>query len=262
MKNIRIYRCEDSVAGIFTAIYDAWASHYGHDFIKLEVLMEDGCINMELFSDYIMVETDMEKSEKVAGSIRSKISTEVYEMVVKAALSNDPRKADCIYHFLVRGFAMGNRVISHLTDSYVGTMFEINRNVGNEVHLYLGFLRFHELDNHLLVAKFEPKNNVVELVTPHFADRLSGENFVILDVKRKLASIHQKNSPWVMATLNENEMNLLLSDTEEEEEYQNLWKAFFQSITIAERENYVCQRSHAPIHFRKYMLEFENKESK
>lgn len=256
MKNIRVYRCEDSISGIFTAIYDAWASHYGHDFIKIEVQNDENFQNIELFSEYQFVENDMEKAEKVAHSIRQKISEYAYEMVIHAGLSNDSRKANTIYHFLVRGFAMGSKVVNHLTDTYVGTMFEINRNVGNELHNYKGFLRFKELDNGLLLAKYEPKNNITELVMPHFVERLSEENFVILDSKRRLAAVHKKGFPWIMTTLSKENMDELIADSEKEEEYQILWKAFFKSIAINERENYICQRNHAPLHYRKYMIEF------
>lgn len=258
MKNIKIYRCEDSIDGIFTAVYDAWASKYGHDYIKLETIDDNACSNFELFTEYIVVNTDLEKSQKVSRSIKNKISAYAYEMVIHAALSNDSRKADSIYHFLVIGFAMGEQVTRHLANPYVANLFEMNRNVGNEVHHYKGFLRFQEINNELLLAKFQPKNNIVELLTPHFADRLSIENFIILDVNRRLASVHQKHMPWFMTVLSKESMEELLSHADKEEEYEALWKAFFNSIAISERENYQCQRNHAPLHMRKYMIEFQD----
>ena len=33
---MHIFLCEDSIDGIFTGIYDAWASRVGHDRVKLE----------------------------------------------------------------------------------------------------------------------------------------------------------------------------------------------------------------------------------
>ena len=75
-----IFQCEDSLDGIFTAIYDAWDSGYGLMNVRIEVLNgRDDCYNMELFSEYIPVETNEEKAEKVARSIRYKISEEAYE---------------------------------------------------------------------------------------------------------------------------------------------------------------------------------------
>lgn len=259
MKTIRIYQCEDSVEGIFTAVYVAWAARYGHEYIKLEVMNADNVTNLELFSEYIKVEKDSVLADKVAESIRKKISYYAYQMVVRAALSNDSRKGNSIYHFLVRGFAMGAKIVDHLSDQYVQEIFDMNRKVGRDSYYYQEFLRFQELNNKVLLAKIEPKNNVVELITPHFADRLASENFMILDVKRRIATIHKAHSSWFLTYLSEEEVNHLLAMTESQQDYEVLWRAFFDSIAIKERENYTLQRNHVALHYRKYMTEFQRK---
>ncbi len=258
MKQKRIYQCEDSVEGIFSAVYIAWAAKYGHDNIKLEVVAEDTVNNIELFSDYITVTKDSELADKVAEAIRKKISVQAYQMVVRAALSCDERKANSIYHFLVRGFTMGKSVVDHLTDPYVCDIFEMNRRVGTDTHYYQEFVRFIELDNKVLLAKIEPKNNVLELITPHFADRLAGENFMILDVKRRLATIHQSYAKWFLSYLTQDEVDHLLDMSANQQDYEVLWKTFFDSIAIKERENYAFQRNHVALHYRKYMTEFQH----
>jgi hypothetical protein len=40
------------------------------------------------------------------------------------------------------------------------------------------------------------------------------------------------------------------------EPYKKLWKSFFNSIAIKERENLKLQRQHCPLRRRKYMTEF------
>ena len=40
-------------------------------------------------------------------------------------------------------------------------------------------------------------------------------------------------------------------------EDEDLWKCFFKSIAIEERNNPVCQRSFLPLRYRKYMTEFQ-----
>ena len=57
-----IFLCEDSTDGIFTGVYDAWASRLGHGNVKL-ALKED--MNYELFARYLEVEPDGEKAGKV-----------------------------------------------------------------------------------------------------------------------------------------------------------------------------------------------------
>ena len=53
-----IFLCEDSIDGIFTGIYDAWASKYGHANISLTTCPPD---NYVLFCEYITVQTDYGK---------------------------------------------------------------------------------------------------------------------------------------------------------------------------------------------------------
>lgn len=40
------------------------------------------------------------------------------------------------------------------------------------------------------------------------------------------------------------------------EKYADLWKVFFKSIAVEERENYKLQRGNLALHYRKYMTEF------
>lgn len=260
-KVIRIYQCEDSVDGILSAVYEAGISHYGHKYIRLQALQPEAAYNYSLFSEYINIETDMEKSRKVAESIREKISERAYQMVVRAALSCEEDKANYIYHFLVLGFHMGKKVVDCIQDENVYQIFAMNRNVGNESHYYREFLRFEEISGGILLAKIEPKNAVVSLVAPHFADRLDPENFIILDVGRGEAAFHSAGQAWYLKKLSEEEKEKLLQYSEEDI-YQNLWRSFFQKIGIEERKNGNLQRNNMPLHYRKYATEFIQKQDK
>lgn len=250
-----IFQCEDNMDGIFTAIYDAWSSGLGHNHVKLEVLSNQ-CRNFELFSEYTVVITDTTKAAKVARAIQGKISDQAYEMVIRAAASESEEKADVIYRFLVLGFKIGRNAVHYLSNEAVSKIFEINRFVANEVHFYLGFLRFEELENQVLIAKYEPKSDLTSFIMPHFTDRMNQENFIIFDVGRSLAGIHQKNYPWVMVKIKDTNFFEAMNTAERELEYKNLWLTFFNSIGVESRENPKLQRNMLRIHYRKYMTEF------
>ena len=79
-----VFQCEDSVDGIFTGVYDAWDSRLGHGNVGLRV---DTVQNLELFAEYRSVETDPQKAEKVARSIRRKMGMDAYQTIYQAALS-------------------------------------------------------------------------------------------------------------------------------------------------------------------------------
>jgi probable DNA metabolism protein len=259
MSNKKIFVCDDSIEGIFTAIYDAWSSKNGHINNKIEINSYDSN-NLELFSEYIDVKPDDEKVIKVANSIKKKISEEVYEMICRCVLSNNPMKGDIIYRFLILGFSIGSRVIDQLTDSSVMGIFEMNRNVGNEAHHFNGFLRFIETRGNILFATINPKNDIIRLIAPHFSDRLQIENFIIYDEKRNTAIIHKSGFPWVYTNAEDLNIEKLSEKSIEEEEFQTLWTIFFETIAIEERKNFNLQRNNLPLRFRGNMIEFNRSE--
>jgi probable DNA metabolism protein len=255
----RIYLCDNSIDGIFTAIYLAWSSRYGHSNIKIEEKSEGSKYsNIELFAEYIAVDTDYTLAEKVSKSIKDKISDEVFEMVCRVALSDYCGKADLIYRFLILGFSIGRTITEQLSNEVVNSVFRVNKNVGNEAHHLLGFVRFSEQENGLLTSVIHPKNNVLTLITPHFVDRLPEERFLIYDEGRKLATFHVPGSPWILAEVPEIDQARLTEITVNEDEYRDLWKTFFNCIAIKERINFKLQRNNLPLRFRDDMTEFKN----
>lgn len=257
MNTKRIYLCDNSIDGIFTAIYQAWNSRLGHSNIKIEEKSEGSKYsNIELFAEYVATDTEITLSLKVAKSIREKISEEAYEMVCRVALSDYLGKADLIYRFLILGFTVGSSIIQHLSNPVVNQMFRVNKNVWNEAHHLLGFLRFSEQENGLLTSVIHPKNSVLTLITPHFADRLPQERFLIYDGNRGLASFHVPGHSWILAQVPEFDQELMKDISGLEDEYRELWLAFVDHIAIKERINLKLQRNNLPLRFRGDMTEF------
>lgn len=256
-KTTRIYQCEDSIEGILSGIYQAWDASYGHEFIRLTVPALEENRNFMLFSDYRNVVPEPEQAEKVARTIRNKISVSVYETMIRALFSNHPQKADAVYHILPAAFRMGEKVLGNLADPYMQAVFEMSRYVGNEAHLYLGFLRFEELKNGVMLAKFQPKNDLLEIVTPHFENRFGNENFIIYDTRRGKAAFHRCGYPFLIRQVTTEEMEKFSELSEKEENFQQLWKLFFTTIAIQERKNEKLQRNMMPLHYRRYMTEWK-----
>ena len=258
-KIIRIYQCENSICGVFSGIYQAWNASYGHENIRLSIPELEEQDTLCLFSEYYTAVPDAVQEEKVARTIRNKISVRVYEVIVRALLSNRPDKADAVYHLLVLAFQVKENVLSMYSNPYVMAVFEMCRYVANEAHLYNGFLRFEEDVNGIMVARFQPINDLLEVVTPHFEGRFSNENFIIYDTGRNKASFHRAGYPFVIRDVTQEEMEKFLTISSREGEFQHFWQTFFETIAISERENPKLQRNMMPLHYRKYMTEFKEK---
>ncbi len=248
-----VFLCDNEFMAIMTAVYDAWAWSIGrgHDKVHIEL---NGKENYSLFTEYIEVRADENKCKKVVRSVKNKLSEEIFGEIFLASLSDKDDKAEAIYHFLVVAFKEGRRVLSMLGDARVMRLFEIVRYVKNEWGFSREFLRFTELRSGALFAKIKPNNDVITLMAPHFADRFPEENWMIYDEGRKTAVIHPKGGEWFVTT-----DDISLDDinyAESEEEYQKLWKTFFNTIAIKERANYKLQRQVMPLRYRGNVVEF------
>ncbi len=251
-------QCEDSIEGIFSAVYAAWELKYGHQNTSIQVVgFPDN--NIELFTTYITLQPDVIKAQKVINTIRRTCSDAVYEWLFRAACADAPDKGDAIYRYIQVALRMGKSVSNHLSDPAVMRVMELSRAVGNAEHHYLGFLRFIEIPGKILLARFAPKPRLTELIIPHFVERFPEERFVIWDTIRNVAGIHIPGQNYIMLNLTESQVAILKEYTEDNLQAEDMWRAFVESISIKDRENKKLQQNNIPLHFRTYMPEFYKK---
>lgn len=282
--DVMVFVCEDSIEGILTGVYDAWAealsSRLGHAHCRLAVTgrrisgadgsrqdggMGDGqgsfeeYFNLELFCTYRDTPPDAGKAGKVIRTLRRRLGEEVYECLCYAMASREPDKAEAVYKTIVAGLSMkeGHRALDKVTDPYVARCFDLKRNVGSEIHRELEFLRFQELESGVLLAKIHPKNDVLMYLGPHFSDRLPLENFLIYDISRRKALFHEREKDWYMMDALELDGEMAGRISTEEEYYQDLFRMFCRTIAIESRENRALQRQFLPLYFRDLMPEFQ-----
>lgn len=249
-----IFQCEDSIDGIFTAVYDAWASHYGHKNIQLS---SDKSGNLMLFSEYIPVTPDYEKSRKVSRTLIDRLGIEFYEIICRCAMADGScrklsmDKANAIYQTIVMALALpeGAKVLEYLAEPCISCIFELCRQTSNEGHHLLEFLRFSELKNGILFAQIHPKNDVLPILGAHFTDRLPLENFIIYDANHRTAVVHKASENYLIADASSLNLDLTKEYSPEEEEYRRLWCSFFEAIDIESRRNSRLQIQNIPKRF-------------
>lgn len=249
-----IFTCSDTFEGILCGVYDAWMSKLGHANVKLEI---ENRGNIQMFAQYRTVEVTSEKTEKVISVICKKAGDQVYEQVYRAFLSGEEEKADAIYRYLVYAITYGRKIVDQIQIPAVYEIFRIDRMVSNEAHYLIEFLRFGNTRDGILFGTVGPKNDVIVLLAPHFADRLRGENWVIYDEKRKKAVVHQAEQPWFMVQLDDDSWKERLEDSNDQNTFECLWKTYHEHIAVRERINPRCQMNHLPLRFRPYMTEFQ-----
>ncbi len=95
---MRVYQCEDNLEGVCTAIYRAYEEHAEHRDTWIRVDRE-----LMLFGEYIPVETDLERAEKVMRTLRRRFGQADYESLGLALTTPDPEKAQAVYQTVVYG---------------------------------------------------------------------------------------------------------------------------------------------------------------
>lgn len=253
---MKIFICNDRFEDMMTCIYDAWecALKEGHDNVSVA---REPVYQTSLFAEYIHVDADAEKVQKVVRSIKNSISFEAYMYVYYASLSFEPDALQAIYNFLRVGFRVGGPVCSMYNNPHVMRIFELKRRVGNEGHYFKEFARFTSLNNKVYVCHLEPKCNIITIVGSHFEDRMPSEHWMIIDDNRKLAVVHPKDQESYIRYLSEDEFLTLKQTEATEDEYTELWRGFFKAISIKERESRERQRNMIPIWMRKHAVEFK-----
>lgn len=248
-----VYRCEDSLESIFTAIYLSYEENREAKDTFLS-LNEDPI----LFAEDVPVKPDQEKTLKVMHTLKRRFGEEDYLTVCMALATPDEDKAQAVYRTVVRGlderYARGH-LFDNLTDDNIMKAFSLARYADREIGHLKQFVRFQELENGVLFSRIGPKCNAITFIMPHFADRLPIENFVIYDEKRGIFGVHPAGKQWYLLSGEEvEEPRLNLS--KEEKRYQELFRHFCKTIAIKERRNLKLQRNMAPLRFREYMVEF------
>jgi probable DNA metabolism protein len=143
--------------------------------------------------------------------------------------------------------------VNYIQEPAVNEVIELNRAVGREAHRFLGLLRFREIHQGIFYAEYEPQYNITVLIAPHFTKRLTCQPFLIHDKRRNICAVF--NGQELVMT---NEIPSIPDEfTESEEQYSELWKAFFRTIAIKERKNPRTQMNFMPKKYWKYLTELQ-----
>lgn len=247
--------CEDDLESIYSAVFDAFTMKADP---KTTHIYLDGRESMEFFTEYIYVDRDEEKARKVAKALVRRFGQNVYEHMTYILCHESDKRVDVFYHVIELGLSLKypETIFNHMGNKWVMEGFEMKRKASREIMHLLGFLRFEELKNGILLAKFHPKTDCILFLARHFADRLPSENFIIYDEKREKCIIHPYRGEWYLRTRVKEEDFMARDESDSQQFFAMLYKEFCRTIAIKERKNEKLQQNMLPLHFRDCMVEF------
>jgi len=238
---------DGSLEGFLCVVY----AHY-YDKIKPIDIQKEGEYQNTLCADEYYIPTDFDKAARVQKGIRKKISLQAEDYLSYAFLSEDESRYMSLFRYLLLGFKLGKSIDCHLQEDCVLAVHKLARYVGREAHLLTGFSRFAETKQGIFYCSIAPKNNVLRILAEHFSDRMMNQAWVIHDKIRKQAAVYN-GEYYAIGNVPD---GASFEYKDKELQIQELWRTFFSSVSIKERENKKLQRNLLPLYFRKSMLEF------
>jgi probable DNA metabolism protein len=240
------YKYDGTFFGFLSAVFDGW--HDGiHDVEAIECSGEDS-----LFGESRLVTTDETKAQRILQALREQCGGKTCHFLYYAFLAELPDREAALLAYLRLAFRYKKEFFCHLSDEPIWTVRQWARKTGNERHKLLGLLRFQELPGGMLYGRIQPSCCVVPLMAPHFARRLSGEEWVIHDVGRHMGVYYDRHSLSVVdipVTVPQ------ITVSEDEEALQGLWKTYYDTIAIEARRNENLRRQFMPKKYWPYLIE-------
>ena len=210
--------------------------------------------NPTLFDNTINL--NLKLNDNIINKITNEIGLNNLNIIMKIFLSTDEFKELIIYYFYLNSIKYKEKVIYMRNLKCVSSALKIAKYVSREAHKFKGFTRFKELENFCLYAEIEPTNNILILISKHFASRLKNEYWIIKDIKRNILSIYDKKNYYIVS---ENEFKLHdKTISNNEKNIEELWKDFYKTICIKTRKNDRCRMNFMPKKYWKNIIEMSD----
>lgn len=237
------YITDGTLPGFYTAAFDAYTD-------RASYLTSCRTIQTQLGDTFTEVRTDESKANRVCATL-TRYDRECLWEIDRILRSPDEKREQIAFAYLKLICKEKMPVRRRLSDNRVLDVTDILDKISRELDHLHGFLRFTENSAGVLYAPCEPDNNIIDLLTPHFVARIKSFPFLIHDKKRNLATLYDTKT-WALVQL-VGDAEFIPSQTEEE--MQSLWKKYYDSIGIRERQNTRLMKRCMPVRYWKYLPE-------
>ncbi len=249
-----VFRYDKTFDGLLTALFDAYSRKTFPDRLIAANEVEP------LFTEtsYTVI-TQEDRATRVWSAVQKKLSKSACNMLTYVWLSELEQSDELIFRYLRKVFDTRHSIEMNFADPDVLEMQQVAKKVSQERLRLMQFVRFQKTADNMFFAPVSPVHNALPLAIDYFIDRFSNQKWIIYDTKRDYGYYFDMNNVTEI-TLDteqrfpEGKLNEELM-AEDEKLFQELWKGYFNSLTIKERTNLKLQRQHMPKRFWKYLTE-------
>ena len=250
---MRIFCYDKSFDGLLSAVFDAYAGKQFPD----RLLAEGETAPLQATALHC-VQSGAEKSLRVHTGLRARLSGRALGALHLAWLSEAPGSDELIFRYIRKVFDSPDFMETDLADPDIFALRQTANKVASEAHLLRGMARFQKTSQGVYFSAIGPKYNCLALLLPHFMDRFAGGQWIIYDVKRGYGVFFDGKNCREAFLPEAGHTDGALSDdllAEDEKLFQNLWKGYFNALSIKERVNPKLQRRCMPRRFWPYLTE-------
>ena len=162
------YLYDNTFDGLLTCFYEHVYTEKADDILPLRTDVQLS------FGRQTQVQTDLEKSEKVAKAIETKISPAALRRAYQAWLTAEDGKEMDVLRYVFLGFKLGKDIDRLHGSETVRRIDVLNHKVSWEADRILGILRFsviHGPQGEVLYAAISPNCDLIQMIMPHFLNR-------------------------------------------------------------------------------------------
>lgn len=240
------YKISPTIEGIFCALFESFTTQ------EIPQIIFSGNFQPSFDCKIKTIQNIDENVLRVKKGIIKNGGISLLSAIFYAFRSSDELKETIIFNAARKCLSARKNVLDDYKDPDILAFYELKTKISFEAHRMLGFVRFEKSKGGVWYANISPDNNIVDLLAPHFNKRFPKEKFVLHDDKRHLLCICDgKNT---MTFKSQEPITVYLDD--DEVEFQNLWRVYFNSVSIKERRNQKLQDDYLPRRYRKRMTEF------
>ena len=241
-----VYVYDGSMVGFLNIVYMVYTSKIFPQKIAKKY-------SQRIFDEVYYIQSDEDIAKRVYAGLESKFEKVFLQKIQHTFLCDTKEYELYLLNYIISGFKGQNNLlnISHQDVYFIDSL---QKELFKMAHKYKGFIRFKELATKEMFAVIEPKYNILPLLAQHFVSRYKYQDFVIYDKQRSIALVYVNQIVKIenIASIDD------LTYSDNELEYQKLWKSFFESVSIKERLNDKLQKSFIPLWYRKHLVEFND----
>ena len=258
MKPVVIFTFDDTFEGLLSCVFFTYEQKVTPDFILGELEQKP------LFFDHSYhIITEEEKSSRVWRKLENVLSSFARRMLFSVWLSELPETKMLLFRYICKNIDAPSSIEMNFGDPDIIQISKIAKKVGSEARKIIQFVRFQQTKDNIYFAPVSPRYNVISMAVHHFKKRFADQEWIIFDTKRHIGlyyDLHEINEvTFHQSVLNSFTSGSLSNDKASESEmfFSEMWKTYFEHLTIKERLNPKLQRQHMPVRFWKYITEMQ-----